>query len=645
MRGQLANCPKCQAAVLLEPSAEESDTGSGKLDAANPPAPPAQPPAVSVDSQAMTKEVAPSTFDNIDLSDLPASEPGDEYQLAPVEEALSAGGSLAEDDAVSGTPDAPEPEAASDTTEWTPGESPLVPYDAWTSESSSRTRQFLLIGVLGFTGVLLSVVGFFAFLSWYNKPDTDEVAGDPAQAETIVSPEPGTPSLDDTRDATDTAQPEDLTEPPPDVDASSDPESIPSDSTTESSSNANSVLPQGDAPDTGGDTDAGSADTGGTGEPSDTQASADASETAGDDTGGSDPTAGGLPEQLKAMESLLRVEIIPSIRDEGVQPTAPPVTAEELGLASTVELPPLEPVDVAQRMQASVYKLGAAEQVSLSKFLNMWTALSQIPVTVDFGSLASTGVDRDAMLALPPPSQPFSAATMQSVLEQTTEPLKLTTQVVDNTFIRLSGQDRLSELPQSTSIEGLVEAAQQAWMREFLVEFFMDDASLDASEFFEIGADALSRDEAKVNAFTWGEILRVIEKWRYLATGTTSDFVTQRPHFLADLFYDDASITKLNSVSELVSPQARPVGQIISRLADEAGMNVWFDWASLSQVGLGPSTTQAVVTYKRPLRRILADYARTYPFSIAILDGKSLWITSRKMHRSTVQVFVLPAGG
>lgn len=648
MRGQRANCPKCQATVLLEPSAEAVESEEGKPEAQETPAPPQSPSTppststASVDSQAMTKEVAPSTFDNIDLSDLPTTGLGDEYQLAPLEEPVAASESPAEHLATSVTSEATNTEAASntaaDSAEWTPGESPLVPSDAWTSESSSRTRQFLLIGVLGFTGVMLAVVGFFAFLSWYNKPDSDKLAGGPGQAETLVTPETDVPPINDSNNAT-----ADESEAPESTEITEQEDAPQPGEDTEALPDLEPVTPQSPNPDLLPDDASVNSNSDDTGDlTNDTDTGGDSDDNPDND---SPPEGSGLPEQLKAMESLLRVEIIPTIRDEGVQPTAPPVTAEELGLASTVALPPLEPVDVAQQMRASVYKLGATEPLPLSKFLNMWTALSQIPVTVDFGSLASTGVDRDAMLTLPSPGQPISGATMQSVLEQATAPLELTVQVVDNTFVRLSGQDKLSELPEIVSTQGLVDDQQQAWLLEFLVEYFMDDASLDGGEFFQFSSDALSRDQARVNAFTWGEILRVVEKWRYLATGSTSEIAAQRPHFLADLIYDDSTFTRLDHVSEIVSPQARPVGQIISRLADEAGVNVWFDWASLSQVGLGPSTTQAVVTYKRPLRRILADYARTYPFSIAILDGKSLWITSRRMHRSTVQVFVLPSGG
>ena len=80
---------------------------------------------------------------------------------------------------------------------WQPQEA-LLPSDEWSSESSAKSKQYLLVGFLGVGGVALAVIAFIAFLSWYGgnadpqDPNKDLAQGldQPQQGAETVESEP-----------------------------------------------------------------------------------------------------------------------------------------------------------------------------------------------------------------------------------------------------------------------------------------------------------------------------------------------------------------------------------------------------------------------------------------------------------------------
>ncbi|GAB5407209.1 MAG: hypothetical protein Aurels2KO_54400 [Aureliella sp.] len=571
-----------------------------------------------VDSTALTQEVVPGG----EIAPGEYAE-DDAYRLAPSEpfaqpQQVQAGDS--------------QDEMIASETAWRPDDAPLVPSDDWATASSARTKQYLLVGILGFSGVLVAIVGFMAFLNWYNS-SADEtpvaVAGGPAAvsdesvadddtdladsstgeepSEDNVAPTADTtePAVDDIADATDPQEP--IAMVPNDVDGAGDEVASPEELV--------GGLPPSlvEEPDTA--------------EPGDVEPDDDA----------------GLPEQLRAMEELLGGYDIPlTISDEGVVPSEAPLSAAELGLTASVGEDPLEPVDVAEKASKKLHALAMPKPPQLARFINLWTHLSGIPVVVDFSSLASAGLDRNA-----PPVFPKAVRdkTFGELLSGFASQNGMKMQVVENRFVRLHASDS-SIVPAVIDVSDLVsEAEDESWLEGVLRAFYLPSAGANAETAIRVEGGQLSYDPAALDSSTWGEIARTIETWRKLQTGAASDFVKRPDQFLVKLLYDDRKLPQLEHVTTLVSPQSRPVGQVLSKLCEEAGLTCWIDWANVGKVGLGPQTTQVVVTRGRTLRRILADYARVYPLRVAILDDKSVWITSPQIYRSTVQVFVLPAEG
>ncbi len=582
----------------------------------------------SVDSTALTREVVP------DGEIAPGEyEEDDAYRLAP-QEPFGPAEDLPATDSHDGlmTPES----------DWRPDDAPLVPSDDWATASSARTKQYLLVGVLGFSGVLVAVVGFMAFLNWYNRSN-DEAPVDVAGGTEVVSGD----SLGDESAQNGEGQDGDLGGDVAQVDASStgteepdtglDPSVDSSPQPEVTANEPDTVQLAGDPPTPDAPVDALPPSL--VGDPSD----ADAQDN--DPQNSSDPAeeSSGLPEQLRAMEELLGGYDVPlTISDEGVVPSEAPLSAAELGLAASVGQDPLEPVNVAEMANKTLHALAIREPPPLSRFVNLWTHLSGIPVVVDFSSLASAGLDRNAPPVLP---QAVRNKSFGELLGGIAAQNGMKMQVVENRFVRLHASDS-SVVPSTVNVGDLVaDATDQKWLEALLHSFYLPSAGGNAQTAIVVADGQLSYDTSVLDSSTWGEIVRTVETWRELKIGSASEFVKRPEQFLVKLIYDDRKLTELEHVTELVSPQSRPVGQVLSKLCEEAGLHCWIDWASVGSVGLGPQTTQVVVTRGRTLRRILADYARIYPLRVAILDEKSVWVTSPQTYRSTVQVFVLPADG
>ena len=163
--GQLANCPKCHSIVKITPPRQvriESDSPG------------------SVDSRALTQEdielagrlpefAAASVGDGADTAAPPATTPPITTEADPVIEPSQASGSRFVTERIA----------------------PSVP---WTSRQTARSRQIVLVALLGTAGVVLSVLGFMAFLRWFDRSRSRAPVAvvEPAQA-TAVETEPIAP--------------------------------------------------------------------------------------------------------------------------------------------------------------------------------------------------------------------------------------------------------------------------------------------------------------------------------------------------------------------------------------------------------------------------------------------------------------------
>ncbi len=611
--GQIANCPKCQS--LIQIAAPDQVT--------------IQPPgANSVDSSAMTREVvAPGEWDATTEGEDAVD---DGYRLAPI-----VAGQENTADSFEGRNADFDEQAAS---QWQPADAPLVPSEEWASASSAKSRQYLLIGLLGLFGVIVSAGGFVAFLNWYNAAETQSAGtGELAQANG------GKPAADLQDAANADAQETGVHGNEPESTAGS---SNVSDDVAAADSNVTSNS-------TGSDDNTQATEVGESAEPlkdrSNTSQStpADARQDPGADSAIPPSSAAddaGEPAQVEktnamsqfeAISTLLEYNVHPTIPDEGIAPSQAPLTAADLGLVSTVERPALQPVDVQEHLEAinpGLILTGSPPR--LSHWLNLWTQISGIPTVVDFDLLAGAAVDRNATASL----LRWVDVSNRQILEDFAGSISSQFRIVENRYVLLHPSNALllERLPAELALDGLVTQEDYAWLNDVLVQCFPAAAGN-----LQLADGHLKLTNRTDDVRTWAEIVQLINSWHAAeskgATTPTGQSVNR--------FTQPDQVAGLDFKGTLVSPQSRPVGQVLSKICQQADVNCWIDWANVGAVGLGPSTVEVVVTHNRPLRDSLADYAQMFPVVVAVLDDSSLWFTSTAAYRTQVQSYVLPAEG
>ncbi len=588
--------------------------------------------SASVDSMAMTKEGLEQ-----DLGQLPSGE-GSQNEApfeSSVEEALSGGGGFESDDfQLAPMEDAP---AAPMADSWQPQEA-LLPSDEWSSESSAKSKQYLLVGFLGVGGVALAVIAFIAFLSWYGgNADPQDPNKDLAQG--LDQPQQGAETVE--------------SEPP----ADSNPENEPTGQETES---ADPESTQTANPDAILNT------TGANGDPDD-----DAEDPAKPQDPGAepDPAAIGLgdpkfnvsspfetEEDIKAQQdeedrirgqlSARMQQIADSIlgaddwtpalpRDVKIGPA--PVTAEDLQLGATFGRDPLPPVDWGQRQKQTISGVIFNAQQPLSTVLNTWTRLSGMPSRVDLNSLAGANLDVAAKLDL----GKFQNSSVANISNTLAQKAKVAWQTKSDHLLLSAPEAALkSQLPESTDLSDLAENPEQIQqVLQSLGRLFPGTA-----KGWGVEGTTLKYDSAIIDLVTWFRAIRLIENLR-VASGKTPGLTNFRLENLTVPFVQSDKLVFLDEKTKLLSVQEEPVEQAISKLCARLGVEVWFDWKALAKAGIGPETTALVTTYDRRPRNILKDFSTTLLLEFAIIDQKTIWVTSRQGYRELAQVFVIQSAG
>lgn len=630
MIGQLANCPKCSSMIMVAPPQQITVETPG---------------TPSVDSMAMTKDGIPSDFLQANEDSQPTNS-DDEYRLAPAE----ADGDLSAADEHSDPQEAPEVE------NWEPDDQPLLPTDSWTSEKNTKTQQVLLVGFLSVAGIGLCIVGFLAFLNWYNAtpdPGTVTAGGEPqtGAAEASVQQD------DEPTDAQPNSEPsspeasgdqgsgtEDVAATPEDgvasnhstndsSDSNSEPDNTPEPSTAETQQSIDELFQQAGGLDSGPD------------ELPNTLSPDSLSPEAGDNLVDGDTSS--IPDALKALKAMEDiVGYSPQVSlpaDSDVEPGAPPVTAAELGLESVGARPPIPAVDYNQRSQFTLDGLSINKNDVPAESINLWVQLSGLPTLLDFDVLAAANrniadlrfeIRTDGNQSIQELGQAFAASG------------GLVASPVQNRFVAFSlPEPKVTEvLPNAVALDGIVDSIsgdteQEKWLNENLGRLLPGSEGA-----WQLQNGLLTYDSSRVDALSWFRVIRLLENWK-LQKGIQSsnqsyDLATiQQPFLVAQQFVG------LDTKLSRISVQAEPVGQTLSRVAADAKINCWIDWPVVASVGLGPMTEDLAITLNRTVKEVLTDYCDRYSLIAAILDDKSIWLTTQGAYRMQTRFYVLPSEG
>lgn len=547
----------------------------------------------------------------------------DEYRLADLEQET---GSLA-----------PPPVQRSEplAQSWQPQSEPHIPSAQWTSASSNRTRQYLLIGFLGLSGIALAALLFVGFLRWYAADVSDQslaIAPPPVlEHESNLGPL-GQGSLENSI----------ADSQPSNIEGPDEPVKIPSDLDTPNlTTDAN---PTTDSPASAQDAGASLGPTATSIPTAETPSEATSVSDAPSNNSATNTTVDTnlqLPKQLAPFAQVLSFEIQPQLPDAIEILSAAPVTAEDLGLTSSAGLPEIPAVDLTKQAQIPISAL-VVPALPISQFVSLWSNLTGIPTVADLDSLDAAAIDRNQKLEL----ELVQSATVGSILPLLGQSLGLQAVPQEDRFLRLRASTDLIEqtLPSTISLTGLLDdEAGELWLTQTLGELLPDQSVSWTIVDHNLQRPVLT-DGTPIDPLVWFSAVRLIEGWR-MATGQPSTLSGYTATQLSCAFRDSAEVKGLEKVLTHIAPQSQPVSQVLPRICQEAGLHAWIDWANLGTVGLGPQTTAVFITSARPLRRVLADYASEFSFVVAVADANSLIITTNQAYRSTPQLYVIPNEG
>lgn len=593
----------------------------------------------TVDSTALTQEGLPADL-MVGAAEIESSiDEDNEYRLAP--DPFDAD---ARDASVTAPPVLPAATQAGPHTgaAWNADGPAHLPSADWTSDSTNKTRQMLLVGFLGFTGVILAALLFVGFLRWYTKDATntplatDRGAEGPIAGNTDVdSPAAGNPA------AAPPAAVEQLDAAP----SSNELDDVgTSDNVVTDNSEANATEPPNAEPDAhpserpGTEPNATASDVSSTAD-STADSTVDANVADGNESTSAEAILD-LPKRLQAFGPMLQYEIQPQFSDATEILSEAPVTAEDLGLSTTAETVEMPAIDLAAQSKVTVPALVLGE-LPLSQFVSLWSNLSGIPTGINLDSLTAAGIDRNQNLSL----AMVQSATLGSLVEQLGEPIGLQAVARENRFLELVAPDSAIEqkLPAAISLAGLVAPDAEAWLIESLPKLFPDRSLAWKIEGGKLLRPLADSGEA-LEPLAWFAAVRLLEGWRQ-AAGLPSTLPEYEPSLLSASLVAPSDVSGLDFVLQQVQPEARPLAQVIPRICREAGLHAWIDWPAVASIGVGPQTTALVLTSQRPLRRALADYASEFSLVVAVLDKQTLWLTSNQSYRRAPQLYVIPSNG
>ncbi|RMF42766.1 MAG: hypothetical protein D6753_06705 [Planctomycetota bacterium] len=621
MIGQVAQCPKCNSMILIQPEPKVTIEPTG---------------VPAADSSALTKEGIVTNLP-LDQTGADTSGPAADPQLAPPD-----------------SHDSGPAEPTSAQPQWSPSsDQPLVP-DQWSNPKTAATRMYLLVGFVGLASTVVAVLLFVAFLSSQEKRPMQPTerqalaAGDDVDPRLSddVPPADGGP-LDgiDTTDAADggtagvdeaastVADAEDAapngsaagTEDPATADL---PPDVPADTTAPVRDGANAVTRGGDGAST---------------------AEGDASnlpselppELVGDAPGAADPIAAAkqaLPnERLREFAPMLDWRVQPTLPDVNVDLGPPPLTAEDLGIADQPSDRAVSDVDWQRQSQVVITGVILGDALPLAHGINLWTHLSGVPTVVDFDRYRAANMDLHRRMA---PIK-LTNMTVAEAARQIAAALGLEAIAKENRYLVFQPPSAMIQQasPESIAVDDLVQDESKASLIAALESAFPG-----TTDGWEIRQGALHRVQPLVDDLTWFSACRLLETWRV---------VEGRPRRLDSIAPAnlDARLPRVDELQGLdfevqeLTAEPRPVGQLVSLVCGQAGIDCWIGWPDTMATGLGPSTTQAIVTFRRPLRNILREVVSHYDLVCAVLDDRSVWLTSPRAYRASPQWFVLPLGG
>jgi hypothetical protein len=497
---------------------------------------------------------------------------------------------------------------------------PLLPTDAWSSESSQRVRNWLLLGSAATVGILVAV-GAFALVAMRLDKNNDVVVEAPAQdsqgdandshPEVVDPPPNGTPTTNENDNSrptnpgsegpgTGTSEanpPEESTSPiTPPVDGASG-EDPPTDDDDQPPDFLDGEIKADDPPDF----------------------------VARVDTAASDDAT--LDKTLRNLEGLL------DDGPAGELPVVPPMADIEPTEAGPAR-PARRVVNTAERLADTIEEI-KFDDTPLNDFLRFVADFSTIPITLDADALQWL----DAT-----PHTPVSAhqksATVQDLVQSVVESVGLTTQVVDDQLLVTLPEHGIHEV--LYAIKDLTESNAE---RQALARLLADLVARDSWQSTAgLGSIVVSDEGLTIRQSTANhrQVLRFLEKLR-IARGLSpvSSFAATNFDLASRFARVRTQLEKEISINFFHPTRLDQVTEILSKISK---CRILIDWHSLHQEGWNSDTMVTMTVSDTPLDKALNELLEPMGLGYRCVDTDLLQITSSERLKRESQLEIYPVG-
>ncbi len=490
----------------------------------------------------------------------------------------------------------------------------------WTSSSARKSNQILLVTMLGVGGTIIALGLFFVFVRYLGK-DNDKVSQNTnTQTTTTKTEDPDTsvkPPETRAVDSQQTPVAKDATKTGWDsvLNANPEPEV------------AVNTVPTGETPGTPTES--------GTKEPIATETTQTNSLDNPPNTPQENPlTATPNPNETNVFNvprGLWDPSVNDLIAEAGIDPAeANPAGNETIDLGELVHPPAATDVVVDDVYSTRIVSLKATQR-PLGEVLLVLSQLTGAGFGVDVDSFEAAGISL---------SQPIDIdvadINVAQFFQTVMEPLHL--QVRNNPnglpIVFVDPSIAQSLMPDVIPLEGLVEAKDVSAFEQLLKGALPDEAHLARIEGTNVLCDATATPLQKYRIYSL--IMRLRN-----ALGLPIDSKYPDKWFATGGNFGDV-LGKLSQPGTGIVERARPVSQLLTKVAADANLNLFFDWPSLWSHGFTPSIRAISVINKRNFRQISNRFIEDYALTLAVMNDSTLILTTPESRRLHGQVLVIP---
>ena len=641
--GRVVPCPRCQSPVAI-PSLQKYKFS---------------PPNGAADSHAITKVADDQWMTDIDSAleahrrekeTSPSSaeetprfrEEEEDFKLAPVE--------------------SPEnPEVASVLAQAAASFEPFSPNSKIAVHPNThKSRQLLLIAMLGIGGLCVSIGLFYLFLQYVRGGPQKDLLNNSsvAQNPSTNAEEIGLPIREDSNEK-EMVQPDTALETGAQETNGANPIETPVD-------NDENVGPPQDVETTQGDLN-----------PDETNAdeSVSASPSADTSTSVGDPnTSGPLSEEMKAkMEAMqgavtsLKDSRSAALASSGATPAASSVDQSDIpdemkrflkgGIlggpllsdaalqTDEVDVPTLpEVIEVGELIHpgmAAAPKSGSLDMRlqklkvvdrSLFDLLHWLSSLSSVGISVDYQSMVAAAIERDQTLRI----EFGEEQSLKQILEGLASSMDMQVDVLEGDLIMLRAtDDAISKaLPGDWSFADLATPdTLDVWGR-FLADVMPDEASLWTIEnggiLWQPTATPLQKFRAAIELDRMRVACQLPPKGGYL------------PKDLAVGLGFESTVARFQSKGTRVIIQEQPIVQTLQQIANEAQFKLIADWPNLWRHGFTPTMSRLTIQRNRTVEQVFGYFLDRYAMELTIADPSILRLTIPEVRRLDHQLRVVP---